>query len=207
MKIFNKFTGKAADSILKNGIGVIPTDTIYGIVCSALSRKTVERIYSLRKRNTGKPVIVLIGSLSDLKKFGVVLGVTDYKLLAKLWPGPISVILPCESNKFLYLHRGRKTIAFRLPLNAKLRGFINKTGPLIAPSANFEGQPPAKTIKEAQKYFGDNVDFYIDNGRLKSESSTIILVKNGTVHVIRKGAGDGKVKNISATLTPQCGPG
>ena len=58
--------------ILKNsGIGVLPTDTIYGLVGRALDKKTVERIYKVRKRNPKKPLIILISSLSDLKLFGV----------------------------------------------------------------------------------------------------------------------------------------
>ena len=187
-KVFNRFNSEAEKSLKDGGIGVIPTDTIYGIVCSALSKKSVERVYKLRKRSPNKPVIVLIGSLRELKKFGITLSAISYKQLAKLWPGPISVILPGKSKKFSYLHRGKKTIAFRMPGKAALRRFLNKTGPLIAPSANFEGEPPAKTIKEARKYFGDKIDFYIDEGKLKSKSSTIVSIRDGKVRVVRAGA-------------------
>lgn len=198
MKIFSKFSTDAAKIILKNGIGVIPTDTIYGIVCSALSKKAVSEVYRLRKRSTNKPVIVLIGSLLDLKKFGVVLNPIGYKLLAKLWPGPVSVILQMANGKeqmakFKYLHCGKKAIAFRVPATATLRRFLSRTGPLIAPSANFEGKPPAKTIKEAQKYFGDKIAFYIDGGKLKSKPSTLIFIKDGKVSIIRKGIGGIKI--------------
>ena len=176
-KVFNRFNSEAEKSLKNGGIGVIPTDTIYGIVCSALSKKSVERVYKLRKRSPNKPVIVLIGSLRELKKFGITLSAISYKQLAKLWPGPISVILPGKSKKFSYLHRGKKTIAFRMPGKAALRRFLNKTGPLIAPSANFEGEPPAKTIKEARMYFGDKIDFYIDGGKIVREPSALIEIK------------------------------
>ncbi len=192
-----KFSSEAAKIISKNGIGVIPTDTIYGIVCSALSKKAVNEVYRLRKRSSNKPVIVLIGSSRDLKKFGVALNPIGYKLLTKLWPGPVSVILPCKSKKFSHLHRGKRAIAFRVPDAPALLRFLNKTGPLIAPSANFEGKQPAKTIKEAQKYFGDNVDFYVDGGKLKSKSSTLISIKSGKISMIRKGIGNAKIKCIN----------
>ncbi len=193
MKIFSKFTTEA-EKILKNGgVGVIPTDTIYGIVCSALSKKSANKVYHLRKRSPDKPVIVLIGSTHDLKKFGVSPSAISHKPLAKLWPGPISVILELGNkgqetrDKFKYLHRGKKSIAFRVPAVAALRRFLNKTGPLIAPSANFEGEPPAKTIKEAQKYFGNKVGFYIDGGKLKSKPSTLVSIRDGKIRVIRAG--------------------
>ena len=204
MKIFKKFSHEAIKIISKGGIGVIPTDTIYGIVCSALSKRAVERVYQLRKRNPTKPVIVLISSKSEVQMFGVNLDPQTSNILNKLWPGSVSVILEigdkqqATSDKFKYLYRGKKAIAFRLPKKAVLRRFLKKTGPLIAPSANFEGKPPAKTIKEAQKYFGDKVDFYVDGGRLKSKPSTLVSIKNGKVRVIR--AGTAKIRIASYFL-------
>ncbi|MEK7546879.1 MAG: L-threonylcarbamoyladenylate synthase [Patescibacteria group bacterium] len=189
MNIFHKFTVKAQKIISKGGVGVILTDTIYGIVCSALSKKSVNRVYRLRKRNPNKPVIVLIGKLGDLKLFGIKPDSKTTNILGRLWPGPVSVILPCASSKFSYLHRGKKTIAFRLPSAPALRRFLGKTGPLIAPSANFEGKTPAKTVKEAQKYFGNKIGFYMDGGKIKSKPSTLVSIKDGKISIIRKGAG------------------
>jgi L-threonylcarbamoyladenylate synthase len=177
-------------------VGVIPTDTIYGIVGSALNKKTVERIYKLRRRNPRKPTIVLIGSVADLKKFGVKVGVQEKKILNRIWPDKISVVLPCPSRKFAYLHRGTKTLAFRLPKPHWLRKLLAKTGPLVAPSANWEGKPPAKTIKEAQKYFGDQIDFYIDASRQASKPSTLVKIESGKLTVLRRGAA--KIKETFA---------
>jgi L-threonylcarbamoyladenylate synthase len=188
IKIFNGFNLEAAIILNSGGIGVIPTDTIYGIAGSALNEKTVERIYRLRKRNLKKPMIILIGGLSDLKLFGIKINAKTKNVLAKIWPDKISVILPCEGEKFYYLHRGAKTLAFRLPRNRALVSLIRKTGPLVAPSANWEGFSPAENIKQAKKYFGDKVDFYIDVGAKKSLPSTLIGVDNGKVKIIRGGA-------------------
>ncbi len=168
-------------------VGILPTDTIYGIVGSALDKRTVERIYRLRKRNPKKPMIILIGDMSDLKKFGIMITPAIKKILNKVWPGKVSVILPSSSKKFAYLHRGTKTLAFRLPRPVWLRKMLKKTGPLVAPSANIEGKPPALTIPAAKRYFGKNVDFYADAGRLISKPSTIIAIKNGELTILRKG--------------------
>jgi len=198
MKVFAKFTSEAAGIIRKKGIGIIPTDTIYGIVCSALSKKSVNEVYRLRMRSSGKPVIILLSKMNDLNFFGIKPDKGTSNILGQLWPGPVSVILPYKSGKFSYLHRGKKAIAFRVPANAALRRFLNKTGPIIVPSANFEGKKPAKTLTEAQKYFGDKIDFYIDGGKLKSKPSTLVCIKNGKVSIIRKGMSDAKIKNVSA---------
>ncbi len=175
-------------SLEKGGVAVMPTDTIYGIVGQALNQKTVERIYDLKKRTPTKPVIILIADVADVEKFGVVLSGADRGVCERLWPGAVSIILPCVSQKYEYLHRGTETLAFRLPADEDLRAFLRKTGPLIAPSANTEGQPPARTLDEARNYFHDEIDTYEDGGLISGESSTLISIANGRVIVLRQGA-------------------
>jgi L-threonylcarbamoyladenylate synthase len=180
---------KRVEKVLENGgVGVLPTDTLYGLVGSALSLKAVTRIYQLKKRDPKKPFIILINSLADLKSFKIKIGLKTRSILAKYWPGKVSIILPCSSGEFNYLHCGGKTLAFRLPDKKDLRNLLKKTGPLVAPTANLEGLEPAKTIKEARAYFGDQVDFYLNQGRLDSSPSTLIALKRGKVVVKRTGA-------------------
>jgi L-threonylcarbamoyladenylate synthase len=168
---------KLIEVIKKGGVGVIPTDTIYGLVGKALSRKTVKRVYKLKQRNPKKPSIILISKIDDLKLFRIKLDENTKKFLQKHWPGKVSVILPC----------GTKTLAFRLPDYPELVDLLKKTGPLIAPSANPESEKPAKTIKEAKNYFGEKVDFYTDVGRLESLPSTLISIKDEKVEILRQG--------------------
>ncbi|HVN26715.1 MAG TPA: L-threonylcarbamoyladenylate synthase [Candidatus Paceibacterota bacterium] len=176
--------------MLQNGaIGVLPTDTLYGIVGSALDRTAVLRIYRVRRRNPKKPMIILVGSVRDLGLFGIRPDAFMKKILKKSWPGPISVIAPLPArSRFAYLHRGTKTLAFRMPKAAWLRSLLAKAGPLVAPSANLEGKPPAKTLSEAKRYFGDRVDFYVDAGRRDAPPSTLIALRDGAVTVLRQGA-------------------
>jgi L-threonylcarbamoyladenylate synthase len=144
---------KAALLLKEGAIGVIPTDTIYGICTSAFNRKSVEKVYKLRKRNPNKPCIILISSFDDLKKFNVKLNSWQRKILEKLWPGKISVILSCPYKEFYYLHRGTNSLSFRLPKNKLILNILKISGPIIAPSANWEGYEPAKNIREARKIF------------------------------------------------------
>lgn len=175
---------------LKNGaIGVIPTDTIYGIVGSSLIPETVERIYALRKRNSKKPFIILISSLDDLKIFDISVKKNVEELLKKIWPGKVSVILDLpRKNKLNYLHRGTNSLSFRLPDDPSLIELLKKSGPLVAPSANLEGQKESKSINDAKNYFGEGVDFYIDGREIKSKPSTLIKIENNKIIVLRKGA-------------------
>lgn len=169
-----------------DGIVVMPTDTLYGIVGKAENVETVNRIYTVRKRNPDKPCIILIGSVADLEKFSVKVSEEQKKVLDKNWPGPVSIILDCEDEKFSYLHRGTQTLAFRLPANEDLQNLVKETGPLVAPSANLEAFPPATNITEAKNYFGEQVDLYIDAGEVKGNPSRVIkLNKDGSENILR----------------------
>jgi len=174
--------------ILKNGgIGVLATDTLYGLVGCALLPEPVARIYCVRKRTNNKPLILLIGSIADLEIFGISPESSEVKIAKKYWPGKVSVILPCDNKKFEYLHRGAKSLAFRLPDAPELLEILKETGPLVAPSANPEGKPPALTIEESKKYFGDEIDFYKDSGKTESEPSVLLKIEGDKVFVLRSG--------------------
>lgn len=162
---------KETVKILKTGgIGVLATDTIYGIVCSALNEQAIKRVYKVRKRNPNKACIILISSIKDLAKFNIKPDKETLKILNKYWPGKVSIVI--------------NNIAFRLPNSKKLIALLKQTGPLIAPSANPEGLPPAKTITEAKAYFGDQVDFY-QAGRTNKKPSRLIKIENGKEIILR----------------------
>jgi L-threonylcarbamoyladenylate synthase len=204
---------KAALLLKEGAIGVIPTDTIYGICTSAFNKKSVEKVYRLRRRNPNKPCIILISSFDDLKKFNVKLNSWQRKILEKLWPGKISVILytrikrpnklPESSdrifgqnsgklfgyhsgNNLYYLHRGTNSLSFRLPKGKLILNILKISGPIIAPSANWEGYESAKNIKEAKRYFGNKV-FYLDRGNLISKPSTLIDLREKEIKILREG--------------------
>ena len=178
-----------ASILLSGGVGVIPTDTLYGLVGSAFDIETVERIYRLRQRELNKPMIILISSLDELEDFGVVLNDDSKKILESFWPGKVSVVLSCENEKMQHLSRGGKTLAFRLPKDETLSRLLKKTGPLVAPSANLAGKKPAHTCAEAKGYFGEKIDFYVDAGKLESQPSTLIEIgNNGIIKILREGA-------------------
>lgn len=187
------FRGKKGDSWLKAGlllkeglVGVIPTDTIYGLLGSALNKKAVEKIYKLKKRNSQKPMIVLIASQDDLKKFEVKINSWQKSVLEKYWPGKISFILKCPSQKFSYLHCKTNTLAFRMSAKKELLKLLSIAGPLVAPSANWEGFKPATSISQARRYFDKKV-FYLNAGKINKKPSTLIDLTENKLKVLREG--------------------
>lgn len=170
----------------EGSIAIIPTDTVYGLVAKAHNPVAVSRVYTIRKRASEKPCIILIGDISELEKFSISLTEPQREALSKYWPGPVSIRFICNDESLAYLHRGTNSLAFRLPASPTLQEMLRTTGPLIAPSANPEGFPVAKNIEEAKKYFGDLIDVYGDGGTVVATPSRIISLEgDGSEKVLR----------------------
>jgi L-threonylcarbamoyladenylate synthase len=167
-------------------IGIIPTDTVYGVVGRAADELAVGRLYQLKHRDH-KPGTVIAASLEQLEALG--LKRRYLKAVEQFWPGAISVVIPCADPNLAYLHQGKQSLAVRIPDNKLLLELLATTGPLLTSSANHPGEPTSTTVEQAKDYFGDEVDFYVDGGDLSAnQPSTIIRIVDDAVEVIRQGA-------------------
>lgn len=174
------------DILLTPGvIGVIPTDTVYGVVARAADPIAVERLYRLKHREN-KPGTLIAANVDQL----VALGIKRRYLTAveQWWPGALSVVIPC-GDELNYIHQGKRSLAVRIPDNESVRSLLEVTGPLVTSSANQPGEPPANTVDEAKAYFGDGVDFYEDGGDMSGhEPSTVVRIVDDAIEVLRAGA-------------------
>ena len=167
-------------------VGVIPTDTVYGIVARAVDQAAVKRLYGIKKRSH-KPGTVIAASLKQLESLG--LKHRYLKAVEQFWPGAVSVIIPVPGAELAYLHQGKLGLAVRIPVTAELQTLLNSTGPLLTSSANQPGKPTAVNIEQAKAYFGDQVDFYEDGGDLSDRQvSTLIRIVDDAVEVLRQGS-------------------
>jgi L-threonylcarbamoyladenylate synthase len=187
-------TDLAAKLLVKGTIGVIPTDTVYGVVARAADQEAVTRLYELKHREN-KPGTLIAASIGDLEKVG--LKHRYLKAVEQFWPGAVSVVIPAADPALKYLHQGKMSLAVRIPDDKKLQQLLGQTGPLVTSSANDPGQPTAVNIQQAKDYFGGQVDFYEDGGDLSNnQPSTVIRIVDDAVEVLREGA----VKIDDATI-------
>lgn len=176
----------AAQQLQQPGtIGVLPSDTVYGVMARASDTAAVRRLYELKKREH-KPGTLIAATIDQL----TTLGIKRRYLTAveRFWPGSVSVVIPC-GPELEYLHQGIQSLAVRIPDDPALHALLLQTGPLLTSSANEPGNPVANTIAEARAYFGDQVDFYLDGGNLTGRPpSTIIRIVDDAIEVLREGA-------------------
>lgn len=184
VKIFKSLDDPAvADLLLEGAVGVLPTDTVYGLVCRAADETAVKRLYALKHRQN-KPGTVIAASGEQLAELGV--PNRALKVAEGYWPGAVSVEI---AHSLAYLHQNTGRQAFRVPDQANLVSLMIKTGPLQTTSANEPGQPTAKTAADVASVFGDSIDFLVDGGDLgEKPPSTIIRIVDDYVEVMREGA-------------------
>lgn len=172
-------------NVIKNGgVGVIPTDTIFGLVTSVNFPESIQRIYNIKNRPTDRRCIVLIGNRGQLPALGIVPNSKQLEVLNEFWPGPFSFAdLSCDQT-LIHLHRGHNCISVRMPAETWLRQMINQTGPIVATSANISGEATPSDIEEIRAKL-PGLDFYIDGPVSKEPSKLGKLDENGDIFWLR----------------------
>lgn len=170
----------------RGGIGVIPTDTLYGIVGLASSREAVERIYQLKGRDRAKPLSLLVESVEAASKLA---WVTRHSraLADRFWPGPLTIVLPSRKGTKLPMQDGM-SVGIRVPDSEICIRVIRAVGPLVAPSANTQGQAAPSSAAAIEPSVLAAVDFLIDAGGCPGGvESTVVDAREG-VTILREGA-------------------
>jgi L-threonylcarbamoyladenylate synthase len=187
-----------AAKALKDGYLVaFPTETVYGLGADATNEKAVSRIYSVKGRPVGHPLIVHISSINKLENWAT--DIPDYaiKLAREFWPGPMTLILPRTGLAKDYITGGQNNVGLRVPAQpialALLKKFEDLGGRgIAAPSANRFGAVSPTTaeavIEELGNYFSSE-DLVLDGGQcLVGIESTIIDCTGLAPKVLRPGA-------------------
>ena len=165
---------------------VAPTDTIYGLLARADSQKAVDELYRVRQRDRTKSCIILLSSADNIPEITA----EQRRIYDQLYyERPTTIVVRVSPDIMPHLVRTDATLAFRVvPSGTALSELIQCVGPLLAPSANLAGQPPATTINEAIAYFGDEVAVYVDGGEIKGAipSRIITFTDDGQVITLRQ---------------------
>lgn len=177
-----------ADMILDGAVGVIPTDTVYGLVAKASRKSAIDRLYRTKPRHL-QPGTIIGASLDDFRELGF--SRQELNRSEKYWPNSVSVVLDATHVEG-YLKKRRENLPVRIPDHEELAVLLRRTGALMTTSANAPGEPTARNIEVAKEYFGDLIDFYVDVGDLGERPPSTIIGFDDKAQVIvhRHGAVD-----------------
>lgn len=192
----------AAQIINAGGVIVVPTDTVYGVVCDPFNEAAVAKIYQLKRRPRTKALQILMSSVSDLEKLGLYLPNPLDVLAEKFLPGGYSPIARAKKDSVATRlatlckadessEQSQATQGVRVPDCPELMKILRVTGPLAASSANRSGNESADSVEEAFAAFGDEIPLYLNAGPTRSRvASTVVGAdardKDGIV-ILREG--------------------
>ncbi|VVB61729.1 Threonylcarbamoyl-AMP synthase [uncultured archaeon] len=168
---------------LKTKVMIYPTDTVYGIGCSAENKKLVERIFAIKGRNRKKPMSVIAPNKEWILEHCIVSG----EILDKYLPGKYTLLLMKKNPEFLkHVTANSGTLGVRIPAHPFSKLVEKANIPFVTTSANLSGEKPAKSISEIPKKVLDAVDLVIDGGALSGIPSAIVDCRSGEDIIIKR---------------------
>ncbi|AAP05255.1 L-threonylcarbamoyladenylate synthase [Chlamydia caviae] len=154
------FLRQAADYLHQGKVIAFPTDTVYGLAVALNSPNAQEKIYSLKHRERGKPLVIYVNTLEDIEKFsGCPLSSQAMKLAQEFLPGPLTLLVDHRNSRF-----SQEKLGFRIPSLPVVERLIDLSGPLLGTSANISNFPPAVVSEEVVEDF-PNEDIFIIPGQ------------------------------------------
>ena len=165
----------------EDGVLLVPTETVYGLVCDASHEAACAKIYEMKRRPASKLLTLFFASRQAAEAAFPSMPEAARRFAAAFCPGPVTLIVP-DGDAFT---------GFRIPDHPALLHLLAAYGrPLASTSANLSGQPPAHTVEEALKSLAIPPDGVLDGGPIPPESaaSTVIKIeRDGTWNILRPG--------------------
>jgi L-threonylcarbamoyladenylate synthase len=154
----------ARGAIGRGELVVIPTDTVYGVAADAFAPAAVQRLLDAKGRDRTAPPPVLVPGIPTLDALVETVPPEVRELVARFWPGGLTIVLRARSSLAWDLGETRGTVAVRMPSHRIALELLSETGPLAVSSANRTGEPAAMTATEAEAALGDSVAVYLEAG-------------------------------------------
>src|SRR5579864_3886357 len=168
---------RAAQLIRSGGVIAFPTDTVYGLGAAADDEVATRRVFHIKGRPVGLPLILMVAAESQLEGF-VHMDSRSEAMMRRWWPGPLTLILYAK---------GGGTLGVRIPKHKVALDLLRAAGPLMTTSANLHGLEPAMNAEEAGALNG--VMGVLDGGTAPGGTASTVLDLTGPEpHVLREGA-------------------
>lgn len=178
---------ETAGLVRGGGVLAVPTESSYAIAASPLRAAAVDRIYTIKGRRAGKPILVLIADPAQLAPLIADVTPAAALLMKAFWPGPLTLVFRAAPRVPPDLTAGTGTVGIRQPAVPILAGLLQRTGPLTGTSANRSGGSPARTAAEVQAALGTELDLILDGGPIPGGTPSTIVDTTGPVRLIREG--------------------
>jgi len=176
-----------AEAVRQAKVLAFPTETVYGLGTTALIKAAVRRIYEIKRRDSLKPLPILVHSAQAVRRWACWTPAAE-ALARRFWPGPLTIALcPTKEGRILAFAE-TPTVAFRVPDHPLLLRLLAASGvPWASTSANRSGLPELADGEQVAAEFGGEVDYVLAAGRTPGGVSTVVDASGDAVRVLREG--------------------
>lgn len=172
----------------ESGLIALPTESFYGLAVCPFDEQALARLWQVKGRSEGKPILVLIGETLQLEPFVRSIPPAATVLMSAFWPGPLTIVFPAAVGLSDAVTAGTGSVGIRLDAWQPLVDLLRLVGPVTGTSANREGVPPPRTSEEVQHRLGDTVDLIVDAGPTAGGRPSTVIDVRGPIRIIRDGA-------------------
>jgi len=188
-----KIMESAVQALITEDIIIHPTETVYGIAGLFNRMKAIHKILEVKNRNYSQPFSIMVDDISQILDIsGIITTEWLEKVLQRLLPGPITVILPRSKSTGIAYWDQFAELGFRLPNHKLSRTLVKMTGsPIISTSANFSGEPPANAVESLSKNLMRRVSVILDGGTtVEKIPSTVVFLRldSRKIELLRQGS-------------------
>jgi L-threonylcarbamoyladenylate synthase len=199
----------AVDILRSGGVVGLPTETVYGLGADASNPSAVERVFRIKGRPAGHPLIVHVADVEHARLWAKVWNENAQLLADAFWPGPLTLIVERASHVSDQVTGGRDSVAIRCPSHPVMHCvLVDLQGGIAAPSANRFGKVSPTTAQHVVDDLGSEVDYVLDGGPSGiGVESTIVDCTVDPPQVLRPGGVlESRIVEVLGAVDPASGP-
>jgi L-threonylcarbamoyladenylate synthase len=156
---------KAVSVLRAGGLVAFPTETVYGLGADATSAEAVAKIFAAKGRPSTNPLIVHVADAATARRYAPEWPPAASRLAERLWPGPLTLVLPKSPEIVPAVSAGLTTVGLRVPAHPLALQLLRQfAGPVAAPSANRSNRISPTTARHVRDELGDAVEIILDGG-------------------------------------------
>jgi len=180
---------EAAQVLEKGGIVAHPTESFYGLGVDATNERAVSHLLKLKGRPEGKPILVLVSSVSMLERYVTQVPPLAMELIEAFWPGGLTLIFHAAKGIPEKLTGGGGKLGMRLSSNLVATSLVERLGrPMTSTSANLSGMPPLVSAGQVADALGEGIDLIVDGGDTPGQKgSTVLDTTSYPFTIVREG--------------------
>jgi L-threonylcarbamoyladenylate synthase len=178
-----------AETISRGGVVALPTESFYSLSVDATNAQAVERIFAIKKRASGLPILILISSVGELAQYVIAVPPAAQEMAERFWPGGLTMIFQSAPILPSSLTGGTGKIGIRISSHPAARALPKALlVPITGTSANVSGTPPCTTADQVLECIGAEVDLVLDGGSTQGKDpSTVLDVTVNPPLIVREG--------------------